>query len=195
MITTDQVKELRNKTGISVMQCKKALEEAAGDMDKALLILKKKGADVASKKSTRELGAGVVASYIHGNGSIGALVVLQSETDFVSKNKEFGDLAYSIAMQVSATKPEFLSKEDIGEEEMTKAREVFMAEVANKPADLQEKILEGKLDAYFKERILLEQSFIKNEDQTIRQLIESATQKFGEKIQVARFVRFVAVEK
>lgn len=195
MITTDQVKELRNKTGISVMQCKKALEEAGGDMDKALMLLKKKGADVASKKSSRDLGAGVVASYIHGNGSIGAMVVLQSETDFVSKNKEFGELAYDIAMHVSATNPEFLSKEDIGEEELAKAKEAFLGEVKGKPEDLQEKILEGKIDAYFKERILLDQSFIKNDEVTIRQLIENATQKFGEKIQVARYVRFVAVEK
>ncbi len=195
MITTDQVKELRNKTGISVMQCKKALEEAGGDMEKALMLLKKKGADVASKKSGRDLGAGVVASYIHGNGSIGAMVVLQSETDFVSKNKEFGELARDIAMHVSATNPEFLSKEEISEAEMEKAKEAFLGEVKGKPADLQDKILEGKIDAYFKERILLDQSFIKNDEMTIRQLIESATQKFGEKIQVARFVRFVAVEK
>lgn len=193
MITTDQVKELRDKTGISVMQCKKALEEAGGDMEKALILLKKKGADIASKKSDRSLGAGTVASYLHGNGSIGAMVVLQSETDFVSKNEEFVALARDIAMQVSATNPEFLSKEDINEEEMNKAREVFKAEVEGKPENLKEQILQGKLDAYFKEKILLEQNFIKNEDQTINNLIENAVQKFGEKIQVAKYVRFSAV--
>lgn len=192
MITTDQVKELRNSTGISVMQCKKALEEAGGDMEKALLLLKKKGADIASKKSSRELGAGTVAAYVHGNGSIGAMVALQSETDFVSKNKEFEALAYDIAMHVSATNPEFLSTDDISEGEKEKAKEAFQSEVEGKPADLKDKILQGKLDAYFKERILLDQSFIKNEEQTIRQLIEAATQKFGEKIEIGRFVRFTA---
>lgn len=195
MITTDQVKELRDKTGISVMQCKKALEEANGDMEKALVLLKKKGADIASKKSSRELGAGVVASYIHGNGSIGAMVVLQSETDFVSKNKEFSELAYDIAMHISATNPEYLSREEINEAEIEKAKEAFKAEVENKPENMREKIIEGKVDSYFKDRILLEQSFIKNEEQTILQLIEAATQKFGEKIQIARFIRLVAVHK
>jgi len=195
MITTDQVKELRNKTGISVMQCKKALEEAGGDMDKALILLKKKGADIASKKSERELGAGTVATYLHGNGAIGAMVVLQSETDFVSKNKDFVALAYEIAMHVSATNPEFLSMEDISDEEMNKAKEVFKAEVDGKPENLKEKILQGKLEAYFKERVLLEQGFIKNDALTIRQLIEEAVQKFGEKIQIGQFIRMSAVNK
>jgi elongation factor Ts len=192
MISTDQVKELRDKTGISVMQCKKALEEAGGNFEKALMLLKKKGADIASKKADRELGAGFVGAYVHGNGSIGAMVVLQSETDFVAKHKDFGQLAYDLAMHVSATNPEYLSKEDIPAEEREKAKEAFKGEVAGKPADLQDKILEGKLDAYFKERILLDQDFIKNDALTVRQLIEEATQKFGEKIQIARFVRLTA---
>lgn len=195
MITTDQVKQLRDQTGISVMQCRKALEEAGGDTEKALILLKKKGADIASKKSDRELGAGAVASYVHSNGTLGAMVLLMSETDFVSKNKEFVDLARDIAMHVSATNPEFLKKEEVGEAEMAKAKEVFAKEIEGKPADLQEKILQGKLDAYFKERILLEQPFIKNEDQTIADLISNAIQKFGEKIEIGKFARFSALEK
>ncbi len=127
-------------------------------MEKALILLKKKGADIASKKSDRTLGAGAVAAYIHGNANIGAMVLLQSETDFVSKNEEFKTLAYDIAMHVSATNPDFLSKEDIGEDEINKVREVIQAEIegmttnAGKPEELKEKILQGKLDAYFKEK-------------------------------------------
>ncbi len=154
MISMEQVKELRDKTGISVMQCRKALEEADGNMEKALELLKEKSADIASKKGDRELGSGAVASYVHSNGTIGAMVILMSETDFVSKNKEFTDLAREIAMQVAAVSPE-----------------------------------EGNIPA------LLEQPFIKNPDQTIADLITSAIQKFGEKIEIARFSRFSALEK
>lgn len=195
MITTEQVKQLRDQTGISVMQCKKALEEAGGDFDKALMLLKKKGADIASKKSDRTLGAGAVSSYVHSTGTIGAMVLLLSETDFVSKNKEFVDLARDIAMHVSATNPEFLKREDISESEMAKAKELFLKEVdTTKPADIQEKILQGKIDAYFKERVLVEQSFIKNEDQTIADLLSNAIQKFGEKIEIGKFARFSALD-
>ncbi len=191
-ITIEQVKELREQTGISVMQCRKALEEASGDMEKAIMLLKKKGADVASKKSDRELGAGAVASYVHSTGTIGAMVMLMSETDFVSKNKEFMDLARDIAMHVSATNPEFLNREEVGEKELEAAKEMFAKEVEGKPEELKDKILQGKIDAYFKDRILLEQPFIKNEDQTINDLILNATQKFGEKIAIAKFSRFGA---
>ena len=195
MITTEQVKELRDKTGISVMQCRKALEEAGGDMEKALLLLKKKGADIASKKGDRELGAGAVASYIHSNGAIGAMVLLLSETDFVSKNKEFTDLARDIAMHVSATNPEFIKREEVDEATLARIKEMFAKEVEGKPADLQDKILQGKIDSYFKDKILLEQSFIKNEDQTIADLLSNAIQKFGEKIVVGKFARFSSVER
>lgn len=195
MITTEQVKQLREETGISVMQCRKALEEAGGDMQKAIMLLKKKGADIASKKSDRDLSAGAVSSYIHSNGTIGAMVMLLSETDFVSKNQDFVSLARDIAMHVSATNPEFVRREDIGEEEMARAKELFSKEVEGKPEDLKEKILQGKIDAYFKERVLMEQPYIKNEDQTIAELITNATQKFGEKIAIGKIARFSALEK
>lgn len=194
-ITMDQIKELRDMTGISVMQCKKALEEAGGDMEKALIVLRKKGADSATKKSDRELGAGVIASYVHGGGSVGAMVELGCETDFVSKNEEFKALAYDIAMHVAATNPMYISSSEIGESEKTKALEVFQAEVEGKPENLKAQILEGKLNAFFKEKILLEQSFIKNPDLTIGTLITNAIQKFGEKTEVVRFVRFGLLEK
>lgn len=196
MISTNQIKELRDKTGISIMQCRKALEEAQGDMSKALIILQKQSRSVAEKKSDRELKAGVVQAYIHSNGSIGAMVELFCETDFVSKNKDFKDLAYDLAMQVAATAPKFLRKEDISEDARKEAAAVFEKEIADLPdqagkaSDLKEKILSGKLDAFFSEQILLEQSFIKNPDLKIKELLDSAVQKFGEKVEIGRFVRF-----
>ena len=190
MITTDQVKELRGKTGVSIMQCKKALEEADGDMEKAEILLRKKSKEVAAKKASRDLGAGVVASYIHGNGSIGSLVELLCETDFVAKNEDFKVLAKDIAMQVVATEAEFLSKEDIGEKDKIKVREILMEEVKDKPSEMRDKILEGKLDSYFKERVLLEQAFIKDPNVKISDLIQSAVQKFGERTEIGRFTKF-----
>lgn len=191
MITTDQIKELRDATGVSVMQCKKALEEAAGDMDKAILLLRKKSGDVASKKAERELGAGTVAAYIHSNKSVGAMVILSSETDFVSKNEEFQKLAYDIAMHVAATNPPYLKREDVPEEEMKKAVEVLTNEVPkDKPEEIRTKILQGKIDEFLKTKVLLEQPFIKDESQTINQLLQTAVQKFGERTEVAKFARF-----
>lgn len=190
MITTEQVKELRDRTGISIMQCKKALEEVGGDMEKAIILLSKQSKKIAEKKSERKLGSGIVHAYLHAGGSAGALVELLCESSFVAKNEEFKALAYDIAMQVTATVPEFLKKEDITSEMKIKATEVFEEEVKDKPAEMREKILEGKLNAYFKEKILLEQSFIKNPDKTIAILIDEAIQKFGEKIEVGKFVCF-----
>lgn len=188
-ITSAQLKELRDKTGISVMQCKKALEEAQGDMEKAIIILKKKRSEAAEKKSDRELGAGAIGTYVHNTNEIAAMVILASETDFVSKNEEFVALAREIAMQVAATNPTYISKSEVPEEALTKAREVFQKEVEGKPADMQEKIMEGKLSSYFKEQILLEQPFIKNPDVTIGEMVNGAVQKFGENVSVARIAR------
>lgn len=190
MITTEQIKKLRDETGVSVMQCKAALEEAGGDKEKALIILRKKSKEVALKKGDRALGAGTIASYIHAGGGVGAMVELSCETDFVSRNEDFKRLAYDIAMHVAALNPEFLRPEDIPEEAKRQVAEVFSAEVADKPKALREKILEGKIDAYFGERILLDQQFVKNPELTVRNLIEAAVQKFGEKTEIRRFIRF-----
>lgn len=192
-ISMELIKALRDKTGISIMQCKKALEDAGGDEEKAMMYLRKKGADVAAKKSDRELTAGVISAYIHSNGSMGAMIQLSSETDFVSNNAEFKTLAYDIAMHISASNPEYVSMDQIGEAEIAKAKDFFKEEVVGKPADLQEKILQGKLDAFFKERVLLEQPFIKNPDLTVKQLIDNAIQKFGEKIEVSQMARFTTL--
>ncbi|MAF59440.1 elongation factor Ts [bacterium] len=158
-ITTEQIKELRDRTGISMMQVKKALEEAGGDTEKAVDILKKVGAAVAAKKADRTLGAGVVESYIHNTKEVGSMVVLSCETDFVAKNEEFVALARDIAMHITATNPEFLCEDDIKEG--------------------------GDSDS-----VLLNQPFIKDSGKTVNDLIESAIQKFGERIEITTFVRF-----
>lgn len=189
-ITTEQIKALRDDTGISIMQCKKALEEAGGDMAKAKVMLAKKSRAAADKKSDRELNAGTVASYIHAGGTVGAMVELLCETDFVAKNEEFQKLAYDLAMQVAAVAPEYRTVDDIDEEAKTKATEVFKEEVADKPEEMQAKILEGKLASYFKEKVLLEQSFVKNPEKTINVMLDEATQKFGEKVELSRYKRF-----
>ena len=189
-ITTEQIKELRDATGVSVMQCKKALEEANGDQEKAKIALQKQSKAVASKKLDRELGSGTIASYIHAGGAVGSMVELACETDFVSKNEEFKKLAYDIAMHVAASAPESLKRDDVTEEQESKVKEVFQKEVEGKPSDIQDKIMQGKVSSYFDEKVLLDQKFIKDPDKKISDLIESGIQKFGERIEVLRFVRY-----
>lgn len=189
MAVSDALKQLRDDTGVSIMQCRRALEEAGGDIEKAKVILRKASSAIASKKADRELAAGVAAAYTHAGGQVLGAVVLSCETDFVSKNPEFGKLAYDIAMQVAAMSPKFRSREDVKESDLRAAREVFEDEVKNVPEAAREKALQGKLDGYLAERVLLEQSFVKDSSVTIRELIESAVQKFGEKIEVTRFER------
>lgn len=190
-ITTNSIKELRDLTGVSVMQCKKALLEADGDLKKAEVILKKHSAASAEKKADRSLAAGVIGNYIH-DGAVGAMVLLSCETDFVAKNPEFATLARELAMQVAATNPAYVTTDEISEEAKATATDVFLKEVADKPADMQAKILEGKLASYFRDQVLLEQPFIKDESKTVRDLLNEATQKFGERVLVSRFARLSA---
>lgn len=187
-ITTEIIKQLREMTGVSVMQCKKALEEAEGDLAKAEVILKKHSAATAEKKAERTLKAGTIGSYIH-DGTIGAMVLLSSETDFVAKNPEFGALARELAMQVAATEPKYGTVEEIPSEARDAATSVFEKEVADKPSEMRTKILEGKLSSYFQDQVLLEQPYIKDETKKIRDLVNEATQKFGERIEISRFAR------
>src|SRR3989344_1145591 len=157
MITTEQIKDLRDATGVSVMQCKKALEEAGGDSEKAKIILRKISKQSADKKAGRSLGAGTIVSYIHSNGSVGAIMELLCETDFVARNEEFKALARDIAMHITALAPEYLKIEDIKEEEKTRAKELFEKDIdSSKPKEIRDKIIEGKLSAYFGEKVLLE---------------------------------------
>jgi elongation factor Ts len=190
-ITTDIVKELRDRTGVSVMQCKKALEEANGDVEQAVVILRKRSAASAEKKADRELGAGAIGTYVH-DGSIGAMVLLSSETDFVSKNPEFIALARELAMHVAAANPKYLKTDDIAEEETNAAKAVFEKELEGKPEDMKAKIMEGKLASYFRDSVLMEQPYIKDDAKTIRDLVTEASQKFGERVELSRFVRFSA---
>jgi elongation factor Ts len=189
-ITTEHIKELRDKTGVSVMQCREALIAAGGDMAQALELLKKKSGDIANKKADRVLGAGVISTYTHG-GSIGAMVKLMCETDFVARNPEFKELGDDIAMHVSAMNPEFISDALVPLEKKEDFRASIAGEVAdmNKPEDVKNTIINEKVDAYFSERTLLNQPFVKNGDMTVADIIKAAIQKFGEKIEVVSFTR------
>ena len=188
-ITSQMIKDLREKTGISVMQCKKSLEEAEGDMDKALIILKKKRSEAADKKADREIGAGVVGVYVHNTNEVASMILLSCETDFVSKNEEFVQLANDIAMHVSAMNPKYVAKEELDDAMIEKAKEVFAEEVNSKPEEMREKIMEGKLNSYFKDQILLEQPFVKNPETTIGEMVSGAIQKFGEKVVITEISR------
>ncbi len=189
-ITTEQIKELRDLTGVSVMQCKKALEEAEGDFEKAQILLRKQSAKAADKKADRTLGAGIVATYLHAGGNVGAMIELMCETDFVSKNEEFKALAREVAMQVAATAPEFVDDSQIDESVKAKATEIFAGEAEGKPEEIKAKIVEGKLQAYFAEKTLINQPYIKDGEKTVGVLLQEASLKFGEKIQIGRMSRF-----
>lgn len=189
-ISTEIVKALREKTGISVMQCRKALEEAGGDEAKALEILAMKSKDIAGKKFDRTFGAGAVQAYIHSNKEIGAMVTLSCETDFVSKNEEFVKLAYDIALHAAALRPQYIRREDIPEEKIAKITESLLPEVEGKPEEMKAKILEGKLGAFLANVVLLEQAFVKDDTKTIQNLLDQAVQKFGERTDVTNLSVF-----
>jgi elongation factor Ts len=192
VISSELVKSLRDKTGAGMMDCKRALEESNGDMELATENLRKKGAAVAAKRAEREANQGVVEAYIHAGGRIGAMVELNCETDFVAKTPEFKQLAHDIAMQIAAMSPLFVSKEDVDEETLKKEIEIYKAQAVNegKRPEIAEKIAEGRLEKYYQEVCLLEQSFIKDSGKTIKDLLSDATGKVGEKIGVRRFHRY-----
>lgn len=191
-ITAKQVAELRAKTGISMMECKKALVEASGDEDKAMEILKKSGAAKAAKRVERETKAGIVESYIHSNGKIGVLVEVLAESDFVAKNDEFKEFAHDVALQVAALNPQYIGRDDVPADEVAKEKEILAEEVksSGKPAEIVEKIVEGKLSKYFEEICLLYQPFVKDQTKTIEELLNEKIAKIGEKIVISRFCRF-----
>lgn len=191
-ITASMVKELREKTGAGMMDCKKALTEADGNMEKAAEILREKGIASAAKKSGRIAAEGVVASYIHGGGRIGVLVEVNSETDFVAKTDEFKSFVHDIAMHIAATNPQFLSREEVSQEDIEKERAILKQQALNegKPEKIVEKMVEGRLSKYYKEVCLLEQSYVKDPDKTIDQLVKEQIAKIGENINIRRFVRF-----
>ena len=191
-ITAAMVKELRERTQAGMMDCKKALVETDGDMDKAIAYLREKGLAAAAKKAGRIAAEGLVDSYIHMGGKIGVLVEVNCETDFVANTDRFKALCHDIAMHIAAAKPEFLDKADVPTDNLEKEKEVLRAQALNegKPEKIVERMVEGRIEKYYKEVCLMEQPFVKDPDKTIRDLISEATVAIGEKISVRRFVRF-----
>lgn len=192
MITPKQVKELRERTGAGVMDCKKALTETNGDIEKAILLLREKGLAKAAKKAGRVAAEGIIDSYIHGNGRIGVLVEVNCETDFVAKNQEFKNLVKDIAMQIAASNPKYISKEDVPQEVIDKEKEILKIQAINegKPEKIAEKIVEGRIEKFYEENCLLEQPFIKDPEIKVSQLIMEKISIIGENITVSRFARF-----
>lgn len=192
MITADMVKQLRERTGAGMMDCKKALSEANGNMEKAIEYLREKGLAAAAKKAGRIAAEGIVDAYIHGNGRIGVLVEVNVETDFAAKNEEFKAFVKDIAMQIAASRPEYIRREDVPAEVVEKEKEILRAQALNegKPEKIVDKMVEGRLEKFYKEVCLLEQPWIKDPDRTIQQLLSEKIAVIGENINIRRFVRF-----
>ena len=191
-INTEQIKKLRELTGAGVLDAKRTLEEHNGDFDKALAILKEKGMKAAEKKAERVAKQGLIETYVHGGGKLGVMVEVNCETDFVAALAEFRELVHNIALQIAATKPEYVSVEDIAPAVIEEKKKMFTeaALAEGKPAHIVEKIVNGKLEAYYKEACLLRQPFIRDDQQTIQDLIQATIAKVGENIVVKRFVRY-----
>jgi elongation factor Ts len=191
-ITAKQIAELRAKTGIGMMECKKALVEAGGDEEKAIEILKKSGAAKAMKRMDRETREGIVETYVHTDGKIGVMVEVLAETDFVAKNDEFKAFAHDVALHIAAMNPKYISKDNVPADEIDKQQAEFVEEVvaSGKPKEIAEKIVEGKMAKYLDEICLLGQPFVKDPSATINDLLTEKIAKIGEKITISRFCRF-----
>ncbi|MFC1807375.1 translation elongation factor Ts [Candidatus Omnitrophota bacterium] len=186
----DKVKLLREKTSAGMMDCKSALSEAAGDVDKAIEILRKRGIGLASKKSARAAKEGVVASYIHLNNKVGVLIEVNCETDFVARNEEFKNFVKDLTMQVAASSPIFLHKEEVTEEIIQKEKDIIRELNKNKPPQALDKIVEGKINSYYQDNCLMEQPFVKDPKVFIKDLLNDIISKTGENIIIKRFVRY-----
>jgi len=192
VITAEMVKELRERTGAGMMDCKRALVETNGDIEKAIDELRTKGLAKAAKKAGRVASEGVVTSYIHGGGRIGVMVEVNCETDFVAKTNDFKQLAYDIAMQIAASNPEYLNREEVPQEVINREKEILKAQALEegKPEKVIEKMVEGRVEKFFKERCLLEQAFIKDLDKSVQELINENIARMGENITIRRFARY-----
>ena len=188
-VSAQEVKELRDRTGVPLMDCKKALVEADGDMDKAVQVLRKKGKAKAQKKKSRETGEGIIGSYVHGNNKLGVLVEVACETDFVARSDEFQELVKEIAMKVAAMEPIAVSREELPEDEIEQEREVYREQFKDKPDDVVDRIVEGKLENYYEDVCLLDQTYIRDDSMTIGELVNDAIVELGENIEVRRFTR------
>lgn len=191
-ISLELIKQLRERTAAGFSDCKKALEEANGDIEKAIDILRKKGLAIATKRAAKEAKEGVIAAYVHSNRKIGVLVEVNCETDFVAKTKEFQDFVHEIAMQIAATNPVAISREQVPQEIIERERKIYEDQVreSGKPEQVIPKIVEGKMEKFFKENVLLEQAYIKNPEITVQDLLNELIAKTGEKIVIRRFTRF-----
>ena len=191
-ITADQVKQLRDKTGAGMMECKAALTEADGDQDKAVELLRKKGLASAAKRAGRATSNGVVGSYIHMGGKVGVLVEVNCETDFVARTDDFQTLVKELALHIAAADPRYVRREDVPADVLDKEKEIYRAQFADsgKPAPVVEKIVEGKLGSYYSQVVLVDQPSVRDPNVTVSQLIAQASAKTGENIAVSRFARF-----
>lgn len=194
-ITSQLVKQLRDKTNAGMMDCKKALVESDGDLGKAEDWLRKKGISSAAKKSGRAAKEGVIDAYIHLQGKLGVLVEVNCETDFVAKNEAFRTLTKDIAMHIAASHPLYVTRDQVPAELLEKEKEIYREQVTNKPPQIVEKIVEGKIDKFYSGICLLEQPFVKNPDQTVQQLVASKVAEIGENIVIRRFARFMVGEE
>jgi elongation factor Ts len=191
-ISADAVKKLREKTGVGLMDCKEALKQSDGDMEKAMDYLREKGLAKLQKRMGKVASEGSIVSYIHTGGKIGAMVEVNCETDFVANTKEFQEFAKDIAMQITASNPLYVKREDVAQDVVEKEKEIYKKQAleSGKPEKILDKIAEGKLEKFYQEICLVEQSFIKNPDITVKELMEELVVKMGEKILINRFVRF-----
>ncbi len=191
-ITAEAVKALREKTGAGMMDCKNALQESNGDLEKAIEYLRKKGASIAQKRSDKAANQGVIESYIHTGGRVGTLIELNCETDFVAKTDDFKRLAKDLAMQIAAMNPRYVSREDVDKSEMEKEIEIYKTQAKNegKADNIADKIAQGRLEKFYQEVCLLEQSFIKDSSKTVQELLNEVTAKIGENIRISRFQTF-----
>ena len=191
-ISSDTVKELREKTGAGIMDCKRALADSGGDLEKAIDLLRQKGLSAAAKKASREAKEGLVSSYIHGGGKIGVLVEVNCETDFVARNSEFQELVKDIAMQIAASNPSYVRREDVPADVLERERSIYkiQAKESGKPEHVLDKIVEGKVEKFYLETCLLEQPFVKEPSATINDMVQQKIAKIGENIIVKRFTRY-----
>jgi elongation factor Ts len=189
-VEAQTVKELRERTGLGLMDCKKALAEAGGDIERAIEALRKSGLAKAVKRSGREVKEGRVFSYIHHNGRVGVLLVLNCESDFVARNEEFAALGKGLCLQVASTAPMAVRREEIPPEVVAKERDIFGEQVKGKPGNVVEKIVEGKLEKFYEERCLLDQPFVKDDGKKVKDLVQETAAKLGENVVVGSFARF-----
>ena len=191
-ISAEQVKQLRDKTGAGMMECKKALTEANGNMEEAITLLRKQGLAQAAKRAGRATAQGTIGSYIHMGGKIGVLVEVNCESDFVARTDDFNNLVKEVAMHIAAASPRWVRREDVPPAEIDKEKAIYRSQMEkeNKPANVIDKIIEGKLGSFYAQFVLLDQPFIRDDKTTVSQLVAQASAKTGENIQVSRFVRF-----